>query len=68
LDTHIAVWLCAGLIAKITENSKQAIDACDVLISPMVMLENFLAFQLPGPQLEPIAISSITLGTFNSSV
>jgi PIN domain nuclease of toxin-antitoxin system len=39
LDTHIAVWLYAGLIEKISDKAKQAIDNCDVLISPPVRLE-----------------------------
>ena len=39
LDTHIAVWLYAGLSEKISDKAKQAIDSCEILISPLVRLE-----------------------------
>ena len=46
LDTHIAVWLYAGLIDKISETAKQAIEANDLLISPMVKLELQYLFEI----------------------
>lgn len=39
LDTHIVVWLYAGLVEKITENAKRAIEDCNVFISQLVRLE-----------------------------
>ena len=46
LDTHIAVWLYAGLIEKISETAKQTIEANDLLISPMVKLELQYLFEI----------------------
>ncbi len=39
LDTHVAVWLHDGLVDKLTEAAKEAIEGGDLLISPMVFLE-----------------------------
>jgi len=39
LDTHVAIWLHAGLINHLTEEAKRQIEANDLLISPMVLLE-----------------------------
>ena len=46
LDTHIVVWLYAGLIEKITENAKKAIEDCDVFISQLVRLELQYLFEI----------------------
>jgi PIN domain nuclease of toxin-antitoxin system len=39
LDTHIAVYLHDGLIEKFTQAAKREIEASDLLISPLVLLE-----------------------------
>ena len=39
LDTHVAVWLHDGLVDKLTAAAKEAIEAGELLISPMVYLE-----------------------------
>ena len=39
LDTHVAVWLHAGLIEKLSLEAKRQIEANDLLLSPMVLLE-----------------------------
>jgi PIN domain nuclease of toxin-antitoxin system len=39
LDTHIAVFLHDGLIEKLTKPAKREIEASDLLISPVVLLE-----------------------------
>ncbi|MGP8246118.1 MAG: type II toxin-antitoxin system VapC family toxin [Bryobacteraceae bacterium] len=39
LDTHVAVWLYAGLIERISRAAKQRIEECDLLLSPMALLE-----------------------------
>ena len=39
LDTHIVVWLYAGLTEKLTEPAKSAMETSQVLISQMVRLE-----------------------------
>ena len=39
LDTHVVVWLYAGLVDKISPKAKQMIEDSSLLISPMVLLE-----------------------------
>jgi PIN domain nuclease of toxin-antitoxin system len=39
LDTHVAVWLRAGLVERISLAAKERIEACDLLLSPMAFLE-----------------------------
>lgn len=40
LDTHVAIWLAAGEIARFSRPAKSAIDDADsVSISPLVVLE-----------------------------
>ena len=39
LDTHVALWLYAGASENLTIEAKQQIEANDLLISPMVLLE-----------------------------
>jgi PIN domain nuclease of toxin-antitoxin system len=46
LDTHVAVWLYAGLVNKITDAAKNAMDESDVFVSPMVQLELQYLFEI----------------------
>jgi PIN domain nuclease of toxin-antitoxin system len=39
LDTHVAVWLHAGYVERLSAQAKKAIESNDLLISPMVLLE-----------------------------
>lgn len=39
LDTHVVVWLYAGLVDKLSETAKKAIDESELLVSQMVRLE-----------------------------
>jgi len=39
LDTHVAVWLHDGLLARLSAEAKRQIEANDLLVSPMVLLE-----------------------------
>lgn len=39
LDTHVVVWLYAGLVEKLSQPAKEIIDNCDLLISHIVRLE-----------------------------
>jgi len=39
LDTHIVVWLYAGLSDRFSDLAKSLIDSHDLYISPMVRLE-----------------------------
>jgi PIN domain nuclease of toxin-antitoxin system len=56
LDTHIAVWLYARLIEKISQTAKQAIEANDLLISPMVRLELQYLFEIGRITVKPDTI------------
>ena len=39
LDTHILVWLVRGERDKLAEAARQAIEECELLVSPAVVLE-----------------------------
>jgi len=39
LDTHVVVWLYAGLSEKFSEPARQLINSHDTLVSPIVSLE-----------------------------
>ncbi len=39
LDTHVVAWLHAGLVERLSPAAVDAIEACDLVISPMVELE-----------------------------
>ncbi len=56
LDTHIAVWLYAGLIEKISETAIQTIEANDLLISPIVKLELQYLFEIGRITVKPDTI------------
>ena len=56
LDTHIAVWLYAGLIHKISDTAKQAIEDNDLLISPLVKLELQYLFEIGRITVKPDTI------------
>ena len=39
LDTHVVVWLFPGEVDKISNKAIDLIEECELLISPMVVLE-----------------------------
>jgi PIN domain nuclease of toxin-antitoxin system len=39
LDTHVAVWLYAGRLDRLSQPAKTEIDAQDLLLSPIVLME-----------------------------
>jgi PIN domain nuclease of toxin-antitoxin system len=39
LDTHVVAWLYAGELGRLSQFASERIEAEDVLISPMVVLE-----------------------------
>jgi len=45
LDTHVAVFLHDGLLEEFSSEAKRQIEANDLLISPMVLLEFAYLFQ-----------------------
>ncbi len=46
LDTHIVVWLYAGLTDRISDAARQAIEGNDLLISQLVRLELQYLFEI----------------------
>lgn len=40
LDTHVVVWLAQGDLTRISQNARRIIEASDLLISPMVLIES----------------------------
>jgi len=53
LDTHIVVWLFAGLTEKLTEKAKQAIENNEVMISQMSKLELQCLFEIGRITVKP---------------
>jgi PIN domain nuclease of toxin-antitoxin system len=64
LDTHIAVWLYSGLVDKLTEAAKHAIDASDLLISPMAKLELQYLHEIGRITVKP----DILIGTLTGAI
>ena len=56
LDTHIAVWLYAGLTEKISDAARDAIEDNDLLISPLVRLELQYLFEIGRITVKPDTI------------
>ena len=56
LDTHIVVWLYAGLTEKFTDTAKNTIDGCDVLISQFIRLELQYLFEIARIKVKPETI------------
>jgi PIN domain nuclease of toxin-antitoxin system len=56
LDTHIVVWLYAGLIDKISDIGKKAIDDHEVVFSPMVKLEMQYLLEIGRIKVKPHTI------------
>ena len=52
LDTHVVAWLFAGSVASLSETSRQAIEAHELRISPMVLLELGYLYEI-GRTAEP---------------
>jgi len=53
LDTHIVVWLYAGLTEKLTTDVKEAIDNCDVYISQICRLELQYLYEIGRIRITP---------------
>ncbi len=56
LDTHIVVWLYAGLIHKLTDVSKESIETFDLWISQMVRLELQYLYEIERIKVKPSKI------------
>lgn len=46
LDTHVVVWLYAGMINKLSERVRELINRHEILISPVVRLELQYLFEI----------------------
>ena len=64
LDTHVAAWLHDGLITRISTEGKRQIEANDLLISPMLLLELQYLFDRKRIAVEPLALYNYLNGTF----
>jgi len=53
LDTHIVVWLYAGLLDKFTPKAKAGIDDNNVVISQFVRLELHYLYEIGRIKIEP---------------
>jgi len=58
LDTHIVVWLYAGLTDKFGAQTRDLMDAQDILISPVVILELQYLFDIDRIRHRPHIIIS----------
>jgi len=63
VDTHIAIWLHAGLTEKLSQEAQRQIDKCDLLISPMVYQLDYM-FRRGRVRYEPSRVFADLSGTF----
>ena len=64
LDTHAAVWLHDGLVERLSAEAKRRIEASDLLISPMVLLELQYLFDRQRTGVEPMPMYAYLQATF----
>ncbi len=57
LDTHVVVWLYAGLIEKLTDAAEKAMDNSDIVISQFVRLEMQCLYEIGRIRERPDAIT-----------
>lgn len=68
LDTHIAAWLYAGLTERLSLAAKRKIEECDLLISPMVLLELQYLFDRKRVSVEPVPLCTYLRVTFGVEI
>lgn len=68
LDTHIVVWLYAGLIEKLTNAAKRAIDDHDNVISHFVRLELQYLYEIDRIRAKPDRITKNLFKSINLRV
>jgi PIN domain nuclease of toxin-antitoxin system len=56
IDTHVLIWLCEGLRDKLTPDAQEAIEASQVEISPMVLVELEYLFEIKRILKPPMAL------------
>ena len=68
LDTHVAVWLHAGLVERISSGARREIEDNDLLISPMVLLEFEYLYERKRIAVEPAPLFGYLNSTFGVAV
>jgi PIN domain nuclease of toxin-antitoxin system len=56
IDTHIVIWLCEGLVEKLTPAASHSIESSQVEISPMVLVELEYLFGIKRIVKPPLAL------------
>jgi PIN domain nuclease of toxin-antitoxin system len=64
LDTHVAVWLYAGMTERISTQAKRKIEENDLLISPMVLLEFQYLYDRKRISVDPVPLYAFLNSTF----
>ena len=68
LDTHIVVWLYAGLLDKFTPKAKAGIDDHNVVISQFVRLELQYLYEIERIKVEPDKIIGALAGEIDLTI
>jgi len=68
LDTHVAVWLHAGDVGRLSTEAKRQIEGNDLLISPMVLLELQYLYDRKRIRVEPVPLQSYLNSTFGITI
>lgn len=68
LDTHVAVWLHAGAVERLSSEAKRQIEANGLLISPAVVLEFQYLHERKRVRVGPTALLSYLISTFGIAV
>jgi PIN domain nuclease of toxin-antitoxin system len=68
LDTHVAVWLHAGLVEKLSKEAKRQIEANDLLLSPTALLEFQYLYERKRISVEAVSLYAYLNATFGISL
>lgn len=63
LDTHVAIWLHAGKLEKLTNDAKREIEGRSLLISPTVFLELQYLYEIKRVKFPPSKIFADLTGS-----
>ena len=56
VDTHIVIWLCEGLVGKLTPAASRALESSPIQISPIVLVELEYLFEIKRILKPPLAL------------
>jgi PIN domain nuclease of toxin-antitoxin system len=68
LDTHVAVWLHDGLLTRLSAEAKRQIEANDLLVSPMVLLELQNLYERKRMAKAPVSVYATLHASFDIGV